>query len=97
MLAEIEKEKARVDMVRGLLTGPLSSLERVKAQFPEYFAPEDPYEAATTESGEFDIDAVDDSKVDWSTPSSPKDDDDISRWISQQESGSVSAADTDWI
>lgn len=95
ILDEIDKEKSRVDRVKALLTNQFSTVDLVKAQFPEYFRPEDPFEEAKTEDGGYDIDRVDESKLDWGTPASPDDDDEISRWIAQQETGSISAADMD--
>lgn len=93
VLDEISREKGRMDLVRGLLASSTSDFDRVRAQFPEYFTPVDPFEGAKTEEGGYDIDAIDDSDVEWDTPASADVDEDISRWIAEHESGSISAAD----
>lgn len=88
MLDEVERSRSRLDTVKALVTH--ASFERVRDQFPEYF---DPYEGAKGEDGEFDIDRLDDSQVDWATAGSEDDDEALSRWIQERESGSFSAAD----
>lgn len=93
----VERERGRADMVRALLTNRLTDWDLTKAHFPEYFTPEDPFEAAKTNDGEYDIDAVDDSQIEWGAPDSPETDEEISRWIAQHEHGSISAADMDHI
>lgn len=92
VLDEIEKEKQRVDMVKSLLATKAADFTLARTQFPEYFAPEDPYEGARNDDGTYDIDAIDEDQIDWATPASPEDDDEISRWIAQQES-SVTASE----
>lgn len=92
VLDEIEKEKRRVDMVKSLLATKAADLTMARSQFPEYFAADDPYERARNDDGSYDVDALDDADLDWATPASPEDDDEISRWIAQQES-SVTASE----
>jgi hypothetical protein len=94
MLSEADKAAQRLDMVKALLVQPMADLDRVRGQFPEFF---DPFSAAVDpETGEVDPDAVDEEALDWSTPASPDEDDDISAWIAARESGSVSLADMDF-
>lgn len=84
MLDEAEKEKSRVDMVRAILARVgAEGQDLVAEQFPEYFK-QDPFAEAYTETGEFDIDKVDPSKVEWSVPSE-EEDKELSEWIAQQE------------
>lgn len=91
MLDEIDKEKRRIDMVKSLLATKAADFDLARAQFPEYFTPDDPYGTARNDDGTYDVDALDDADLDWSTPASPDDDDEISRWIAQQEMASVTA------
>jgi hypothetical protein len=79
-------------MVKGLLASPFTTFESVRGYFPEYF---DPFEGAEDEEGNFDPDKVDESQLGWATPESPEDDEALSRWIAERESGSMSAADFD--
>lgn len=90
MLDHVEQERARFDSVKALLASPLASWDRVKEQFPEYF---DPYESAKQEDGSYDIDQIDDADVEWSTAASPDEDEALSTWIAQRESGSFTGAD----
>jgi len=93
VLDEIEREKQRLDMVKSLLSTKAADFDLARSQFPEYFKPEDPFEAARNEDGTYDVDALDDADLDWSTPATPEDDDEISNWIAQQESASVTASE----
>jgi hypothetical protein len=93
MLDEIDKEKRRLDGVKALLATKAADFDLARSQFPEYFKVEDPYEAARNDDGTYDVDALEDADLDWSTPATPEDDDEISRWIAQQESASVSASE----
>lgn len=98
MVDEGRKEDLRVDMVKGLLAlaGPAQQSE-VARLFPEYVK-DDPYQEAYTQSGEFDIDKVDDATVEWSVASKDQDEE-LSRWISEQErAGGVTftAEDEGW-
>lgn len=86
MLAEAEKVSARKDLVKALL-GTVLGVDEIKAQFPEYFNPF--VEAVDPETGEFDIDLVDDSKVAWSTAASEEEDESLSKWIEEHENQSV--------
>lgn len=90
MLDEAEKVKSRIDMVKGLLASPLGNYERIRDQFPEFF---DPFEEAKQEDGTYDIDKIDASDVDWSSPTSAEEDADLSRWIASRENGSFTGAD----
>lgn len=83
MLDETEKENQRIDRVRGLLT--LTTMERVKDFFPEYFRPDPLATAYDEETGEFDIDAIDPADVEWVVPTSEDEDADLSAWIEEQE------------
>lgn len=90
MLEETEKVQSRIDMVKGLLVSPTSNFDRVREQFPEFF---DPFEEAKQEDGTYDIDKIDATDVEWGTPTSAEEDDDLSRWIASRESGSFTGAD----
>lgn len=96
MLAMSDKERARLDMVKALVTNSWADRDEVKHQFPEYFEA-DPFAAAKNpETGEYDIDKISDADVEWGT-ASPEEDDEISRWIAQQQQGSFGADDfSDW-
>lgn len=85
MVDESAKENARVDMVKALLAQVgLERQDLVVEQFPEYFK-RDPFEVAYDEAtGEFDIDKVDPSAVEWQVPDEAEDAD-LSAWIAQQE------------
>lgn len=90
MMEEVEKGRDRLDKVKALLVSPMSNWEKVRDQFPEYF---DPFEAAKTEDGTYDIDQIDDSQIDWEVPTSEDQDEALSRWIAERESGSFTGAD----
>ena len=92
MLDQMEKSKARADMVRGLFSSKSTDREVLKEQFPEYFD-HDPFRDARTEGGEIDPDKVDESGLDWATPGDEADDEDISSWIAAREKGSFTATD----
>lgn len=89
MLDVIADSKARLDQVKVAFASAFSP-DRVRDQFPEYF---DPFEQAKTEDGTYDIDRLDDSAIEWSAPADEDEDEALSRWIAQQEIGSISAAD----
>lgn len=99
MLDQTEREERRLDRVKALWVNQLTDKDAIKSQFPEYF---DPFETAKDEHGEYDIDQIDDSQVDWATAPSAEADEELSRWISEHEQGSFSGADfeqgttTDW-
>lgn len=98
MLDESVRETQRIDMVKTLLASV--PMERVKDYFPEYFRPDPLAEAIDPVTGEFDIDKVDDSKIDWQTAGSEDEDADLSAWIEEQErkSGGVTTFSADeWI
>src|SRR4051812_4529468 len=82
MVDETKAEAHRVDMVKGLLASGAEQ-ETVAGRFPEYFA-SDPFAEAYDEKGEFDIDKVDDTAVQWSVPDQDQDAD-LSAWIEEQE------------
>lgn len=69
-----------------------SSLDRIEPLFPEFFPPgwkeKRAVEMARDESGGIDIDKINDSDINWGVASKDEDDE-ISRWISERESGSV--------
>jgi hypothetical protein len=83
-----EQGQSRFDTVKGLVA--IGDRARVKEQFPEYF---DPFEDIRREDGTYDVEALDDAEVEWTTPTSPDEDADLARWIAQRESGSMTAAD----
>ncbi len=92
MLDVTERERSRRDMVKRLLVS--NEEDMVRSQFPEYFL--STIEEAFDDQGNFDIDKVDDSQVEWST-ASPDEDDEIGRWIADREAGMyVTAADEEW-
>lgn len=101
MADEQEKEGQRLDTVKSLLT--TNPFDRVKEWFPEYFQP-DPevmvQQAYDEQTGEYDIDKIDPAQIEWQTPTSPDEDDEISAWIEQQEkknNGVVSFGANEWI
>jgi hypothetical protein len=87
MLDDKERSQERFDSIKRLVA--FADRDRVKEQFPEYF---DPFEGVQNEDGTYDIDSIDDTAVQWAVPD-PDEDEALSRWIAQQESGSLSAAD----
>ena len=95
MMAERRRQMARVDALKMATSTSSANVDRVKAYFPEYFPEETAFETAKRKDGSYDIDRVDDSRVEWTTPRSPDEDADISAWINQRERGSATAADLD--
>jgi hypothetical protein len=89
MLDLIAQKQASLDQVKALWVSSTTDKAELMAQWPEYF---DPMETAKKEDGTYDIDQIDDSKVDWGTPGSEDEDDAISDWIAQRE-GSFTGAD----
>jgi hypothetical protein len=83
MMDRAEAEERRVDMVKALLVQRTIDVEAIESQFPEYFD-NDPFEEAKTPDGEYDIDSIDDSKIDWGV-ATPEEDDEISAWIDQHD------------
>lgn len=99
MMDRFDSEQGKVEQIKGLLaTG--GDFERVKALFPDYFAAEDPYEQAIDpETGEFDINRIDDSQLEWGVPT-PEEDEAMAQWIAERQSGTITVADLDqneWI
>lgn len=97
MLSTKASEEQKVDMIRQAILIADPPEERVTRAFPEYFPKEVlqemAMEKAVGEDGEFDIDKVDDSKIDWRTEVSPDEDEELARWIMERESGQVSLAE----
>lgn len=89
-----QKERLRLDEFKRALMVSSVTMERAHTFFPEYF-PRDAFTEAQKDDGTYDIDAVDDAKVDWETPRDHYTDDEISAWIAERERGSVTAADLD--
>lgn len=92
MLDEFEKAKGRADSIKRLIANRMTDYEIVREQFPEYFPPEDPFKDAKQDDGTYDIDKIDDTQVEWATPTTPEEDDEISRFIAERE-GSFTGAD----
>lgn len=86
----------RSEALRLALLNTQADPQRLHSLFPEYFPVEwlerQAFEAAKDESGEINIDLLDDSAVTWGVPS-PEEDAEMARWIAERESGSVTAAD----
>lgn len=90
-------EERKVDGIRAAILVADPTKEEIRRVYPEYF-PTDAEEAfadAYDEHGEFDIDRVDDSKIDWATEVTPEEDEDLSRWIAERERGQVTLAELD--
>lgn len=83
-----DREKARADRVRELVA--TGEFDQVKAYFPEYFGT-DPYEEARDpDTGEIDIDKIDDSRLEWGVPTEDEDEE-LERWIREREAGTFTA------
>lgn len=93
VLELIDREKARVDSVKLLASSTQIDWERAPQQFPEYFAPADPFAGAVDEDGTYDPDRVDEDSIAWQAPATPDEDSDISEWIRKHEEASFSAAE----
>ncbi len=97
-----QQEQDYKDLKLAMLAGQ-PPIEKVHDLFPQYFPSgweqEQALAKATDEHGNFDIDKVDDSKVDWKAEGiTPDEDDEISRWIAERERGitSLQALDEGW-
>lgn len=86
-------QHAEIARIKDLVAlGGGEALTRLKDLYPDKFPAEDPFEKARTEDG-YDPDLIDDAAIDWETAGSPDEDEELSRWIAERESGSFSAAD----
>lgn len=92
MLDGYEEAQKRRDMVKGLLVHRTVPNELLMEQFPEYFRG-NPFEAAKNEDGEFDPNLLDEDRLDYETDVSEDEDEALSRWIAERESGSFTGAD----
>lgn len=90
VLDRTSESKGRFEKVRQLVAAG-AEYDRVKALYPEYFP--DALEEIRDNEGDYDIDALDDSKVEWSAPDDEGEDEELSAWIENRTRGSISGAD----
>lgn len=96
MLLLIESRQralAFTDNLRSLLVA--QSPSSAKDIFPEWFPKEIAFEEARRPDGTYDIDKIPDAAVEWSTPATVAEREELEHWIAQRTTLTVSAADLD--
>lgn len=93
---------AEIDALKRELIPGVKDFNRLHNLFPQHFTKEwldrQTMEDAKDQTGQFNIDLLNDEAVDWGVPT-PEEDEAMSRWIAEKTSGQASLADANngWV
>lgn len=91
ILDKVERIRGLFDQIKVKALDRAVDRQRLQELWPEYF-PVDPFGNAVQEDGTIDTDLVDEDAIEFSLPRDAGEDEEISAWIRERESGTISGA-----